>query len=174
MTDEAPGKRTGKAVFGAGCFWHPQHVFDQIDGVTATAVGYMGGTLRRPGYTDVCGGNSGHAEVVQVEYDPERVSYDELLGVFFDIHDPCQLNRQGADIGRQYRSVIFCRDDAQEASARCAKAVLQESGDLPFPVVTAIEPAKTFWIAEDYHQKYVERMNRPGLIETLLAKLKRR
>jgi peptide-methionine (S)-S-oxide reductase len=162
------------ATFGAGCFWHPQHVFDGVDGVTATAVGYMGGTLRRPGYTDVCGGHTGHAEVVQVEYDPDRVSYDELLGVFFGIHDPCQLNRQGPDVGTQYRSVIFCHDAAQEAAARRAKAALAESGDLRFPVVTAIEPAQTFWIAEDYHQKYVERLSRPGPLAGLLAWLKRR
>lgn len=163
-----------KATFGAGCFWHPQHVFDRVAGVTATAVGYMGGTLYRPSYTDVCGGNSGHAEVVQIDYDPERIGYDELLDVFFDIHDPCQLNRQGADIGTQYRSVIFFHDAAQEASARRAKAALDARGDVRFPVVTAVEPATTFWRAEDYHQKYVERLQRPGLIETLVAKFRGR
>jgi peptide-methionine (S)-S-oxide reductase len=163
-----------RATFGAGCFWHPQHVFDRVDGVTATAVGYMGGTLRRPSYTDVCGGNSGHAEVVQVDYDPERVGYEALLDVFFEIHDPCQLNRQGPDVGTQYRSAIFCHDAGQAAAARRAKAGLAGSGALRFPVVTAIEPARTFWIAEDYHQKYVERMNRPDPIATLFARLFRR
>ena len=163
-----------KATFGAGCFWHPQHAFDRVPGVIATAVGYMGGTLRRPSYTDVCGGNSGHAEVVQIDYDPERVGYDALLDLFFDIHDPCQLNRQGPDVGTQYRSVVFFHDAAQEASARRAKAALAARDDVRFPVVTAIEPATTFWRAEDYHQKYVERLQRPGLIETLLAKFRNR
>lgn len=173
VTDAADAQ-SGKATFGAGCFWHPQHIFDNVPGVTKTAVGYMGGTLHRPGYIDVCGGNSGHAEVVQLAYDPARVSYDELLEIFFDIHNPCQLNRQGPDVGTQYRSVIFYHDAAQEAAARRIKAALEASGELRFPVVTAIEPAKRFWIAEDYHQNYVARLNRPGLIETLVAKLRRR
>lgn len=149
------------ATFGAGCFWHPQHVFDDVAGVTATQVGYMGGTLRRPSYTDVCGGHTGHAEVVQVEYDPDRVSYAELLDIFFAIHDPCQRNRQGPDIGTQYRSVIFCHDAAQEAAARRTRARLQEAGDYRQPIATAIEPAGPFWVAEDYHQHYIARRNRP-------------
>lgn len=171
MTGNEP-QDSRKATFGSGCFWQPQHRFDQVPGVTATAVGYMGGTLRKPSYTDVCGGNSGHAEVVQVTYDPQRISYDELLGLFFRIHNPCQLNRQGPDVGTQYRSVIFCHGDAQLASARHTKAALEASGDLRFPVVTAIEPAKTFWLAEDYHQKYVERLNRPGLLSLLIEKFR--
>lgn len=157
------------ATFGAGCFWHPQHVFETVPGVTATTVGYMGGTLRRPSYTDVCSGQTGHAEVVQVEYDPDRVSYAELLGIFFDIHDPSQRNRQGPDIGTQYRSVIFCHDAGQEAAARQAKAKLTESGANRDPVVTAIEPAQPFWIAEEYHQHYIARRHRPGPLAMLAA-----
>ncbi|MEK9661080.1 MAG: peptide-methionine (S)-S-oxide reductase MsrA [Alphaproteobacteria bacterium] len=157
------------ATFGAGCFWHPQHVFDAVPGVTATKVGYMGGTLRRPSYTDVCGGNTGHAEVVQLEYDPDRVSYDELLAIFFDIHDPCQRNRQGPDIGTQYRSVIFCHDTGQQATALRVRAWLQESGAVGAPLATAIEPAQPFWIAEDYHQHYIARRSRPPVLAGLVA-----
>lgn len=155
------------ATFGAGCFWHPQHVFDQIDGVTATWVGYMGGGKPNPTYEEVCTGRTGHAEVVHIEFDPDKVSYEQLLDLLWDIHDPTQRDRQGPDIGTQYRSVIFFHDAAQEAAARASKAALAASGRYGGEIVTAIEPAGTFWEAEDYHQKYFERMNRPGILSSL-------
>ena len=157
MTDGAPGKRTGKAVFGAGCFWHPQHVFDQVPGVTATAVGYMGGTLRRPGYTDVCGGNSGHAEVVQVVFNPNEISYTELLKAFWENHDPTQGMRQGNDVGTTYRSAIYTLSDDQqreaEASRDAYQAALTTAGR--GAITTEIAPAGPFYFAEDYHQGYL-------------------
>jgi peptide-methionine (S)-S-oxide reductase len=159
-----------KATFGAGCFWHPQHVFDEVDGVTATWVGYMGGSRPRPSYLEVCNGTTGHAEVVHIEYDPEKVSYDQLLDMLWETHDPTQQNRQGPDIGTQYRSVIFAHDDAQEAAARASKEALGASGKYDRAIVTAIEPAQKFWEGEDYHQKYVERMNRPSILANLFGK----
>ncbi len=159
-----------KATFGAGCFWHPQHVFDEVDGVTATWVGYMGGSKPKPTYLEVCNGTTGHAEVVHVEYDPEKTSYDQLLEVLWKIHDPTQQNRQGPDIGTQYRSVIFFHNDAQEAAARASKEALALSGKYNRKIVTAIEPAGTFWEGEDYHQKYFERMNRPDVLSACSAR----
>ena len=159
-----------KATFGAGCFWHPQHMFDDVEGVTATWVGYMGGIKPKPKYLEVCNGTTGHAEVVHIEYDPEKVSYEQLLDTFWNIHDPTQINRQGPDIGTQYRSIIFYHDAAQEAAARASKAAKGASGNHRHEIVTAIEPAQKFWEGEDYHQKYVERMNQPGILSRLFGR----
>ena len=144
-----------KATFGAGCFWGVEEAFRQIKGVTTTRVGYMGGTMTNPTYHDVCTGRTGHAEVIEVEYDPFQVSYDELLKVFGDIHDPTQLNRQGPDVGAQYRSAIFFHTPEQEAAARASKERLQSSGRYNRPIVTEITPASEFWMAEEYHQQYL-------------------
>jgi peptide-methionine (S)-S-oxide reductase len=146
-----------KATFGAGCFWGVEAAFRQVAGVLSTSVGYMGGTLKNPTYQDVCTDRTGHAEVVEVEYDPFKVSYDELLKVFWANHDPTTLNRQGPDIGTQYRSVIFFHTPQQEAAAKAAKERLQASGKYKRPVVTEIVPAADFWRAEDYHQLYLEK-----------------
>jgi peptide-methionine (S)-S-oxide reductase len=147
----------GKATFGAGCFWGVESAFRQVKGVTDDAVGYMGGTLANPTYQDVCTDRTGHAEVVQVDYDPAQVSYEELLRVFFDIHDPTTLNRQGPDYGKQYRSVIFVHDSGQETAVRAMKAELERSGRFPQKIVTQIAPAVEFWRAEEYHQRYFEK-----------------
>ena len=149
-----------KATFGAGCFWGVEAAFRQLEGVTRTRVGYTGGTLDNPTYEDVCSHTTGHAEVVEVTYDPERVSYDELLEVFWHKHDPTQLNRQGWDVGDQYRSVVFVHDDEQRAAAERSKAELDASGRYRKPVATVIEPAQTFYRAEEYHQRYLEKQGR--------------
>ncbi len=146
-----------KATFGAGCFWGLEATFRQMAGVTSTAVGYAGGTFPNPTYKDVCRGNTGHAEVVQVEYDPAQVSYEELLEVFWSNHNPTTLNRQGPDIGTQYRSAIFFHDAEQEETARASKVKLQNSGRFKRPIVTEIAPAGTFYRAEEYHQQYLEK-----------------
>lgn len=146
-----------KATFGAGCFWGVEAAFRQVKGVKATAVGYAGGTLDDPTYKEVCSDRTGHAEVVQVEYDPAEVPYDDLLAVFWDNHDPTTLNRQGPDVGTQYRSVIFFHSPEQEAAARASKEALDASGRFKRPIVTQILPAPTFWMAEDYHQQYLEK-----------------
>lgn len=148
---------TQKASFGAGCFWGVEAAFRQIEGVTATAVGYEGGTLDNPTYHQVCTGRTGHAEVVQVEFDPSRVSYEELLLVFWDNHNPTQLNRQGPDIGTQYRSAIFYQSPEQKQKAEASLHEMQESGRFKNPIVTQIVPAGKFYIAEDYHQQYLEK-----------------
>ncbi|HQD27184.1 peptide-methionine (S)-S-oxide reductase MsrA [Methanoculleus sp. DTU007] len=147
-------KRTEKATFGAGCFWGVEETFRRVPGVVDTAVGFMGGTLENPTYRDVCTGRTGHAEVVQVTYDPDEVSYRDLLTVFWNVHDPTTPNRQGPDIGEQYRSVIFYHTPEQEAEARASKEEMKRSGRFGRPIVTAIEPAGTFWRAEEYHQQY--------------------
>jgi methionine-S-sulfoxide reductase len=147
-----------KATFGAGCFWGVEAAFRQLDGVTKTEVGYEGGRLTHPTYEDVCSHTTGHAEVVEVTYDPERISYDELLDVFWRKHNPTQLNRQGWDVGDQYRSVVFVHDEEQRAAAEASKE--REQARHRRPVVTAIEPAQTFWPAEDYHQQYLEKRGR--------------
>jgi peptide-methionine (S)-S-oxide reductase len=145
------------ATFAAGCFWGVEAEFRQVDGVTATRVGYIGGTLENPTYRDVCSDRTGHAEAVEVSYDPDRVSYDELLDVFWQNHDPTQLNRQGPDYGTQYRSAIFYHDAQQEAAARASKERLERTGRFRRPIVTEIVPAATFYQAEDYHQQYLEK-----------------
>ncbi len=151
-----------KATFAAGCFWGVEAAFREVKGVTSTQVGYSGGSLEDPTYKDVCTGETGHAEAVQVEYDPSRVSYDELLAVFWEIHDPTTLNRQGPDIGTQYRSAIFFHDAEQEAAARASKEKLQKSGGFGREIVTEITPASTFHRAEEYHQQYLEKRRRAG------------
>lgn len=148
----------GKATFGAGCFWGVEAAFRKINGVLDTAVGYMGGTMKNPTYEDICSGRTGHAEVVQVTYDPEKVRYDQLLEVFWSIHDPTQLNRQGPDIGSNYRSVIFYHDAEQGKTARKSKEGVEVSGRFGFgKVVTRIVPATEFYQAEEYHQRYFEK-----------------
>ena len=144
-----------KATFGAGCFWGVEVTFRNVEGVTDVAAGYAGGSVDNPSYEQVCSDSTGHAEVVQVTYDPQQVSYEELLDVFWDAHDPTQINRQGPDVGTQYRSVVFVHDDDQQKAAEAAKARLDQSGKLPAPVATSIEPAPTFWRAEEYHQQYL-------------------
>jgi peptide-methionine (S)-S-oxide reductase len=146
-----------KATFGAGCFWGIEAAFRTVDGVTATAVGYSGGALDNPTYREVCSGRTGHAEVVQVTFDPERVSYEELLEVFWGAHDPTTLNRQGPDIGTQYRSAIFTHGPEQEAAARASKARQEAAGRFRRDIVTEIAPAREFYMAEDYHQQYLEK-----------------
>jgi peptide-methionine (S)-S-oxide reductase len=146
-----------KATFGAGCFWGVEARFRQVQGVASTAVGYMGGTLRNPTYRDVCTDKTGHAEVVQVEYDPGKVSYDELLKVFWETHNPTTTNRQGPDVGAQYRSVIFYHSPEQESQARAFKQNLERAGVYKRPIVTEIVPASEFWRAEEYHQQYLEK-----------------
>jgi peptide-methionine (S)-S-oxide reductase len=146
-----------KATFGAGCFWGVEAAFRQVKGVTDTAVGYSGGTMKNPTYEDVCTDRTGHAEVVQVEYDPSQVSYEELLNVFWENHDPTQMNRQGPDVGRQYRSAIFFHTPEQEAAARASKEALERSGKYQRPIVTEIVPAAEFYRAEEYHQRYLEK-----------------
>jgi peptide-methionine (S)-S-oxide reductase len=145
----------GKATFGAGCFWHVEEIFRKVAGALATQVGYMGGTRENPSYEEVCSHTTGHAEVVEVTFDPARLSFDELLRVFWDCHDPTQLNRQGPDIGSNYRSVIFCHTPEQEEAARRSLEQEERSGRHRRPVVTAIVPASTFWRAEEYHQQYL-------------------
>ena len=146
------------ATFGAGCFWGVEAAFRQLDGVSRTRVGYAGGTVDPPSYKQVCSDRTGHAEVVEVTYDPDRVSYDELLDVFWNEHDPTQLNRQGWDVGDQYRSVIFFHDSEQQEIATRSKA--QQQTRHRNPVVTLVEPAQTFYVAEDYHQQYLEKRGR--------------
>ena len=146
-----------KTMFGAGCFWGVEAAFRQVKGVTETAVGYSGGTLTHPTYQDVCTGRTGHAEVVEVEYDPSVVTYEELLTLFWKIHDPTTLNRQGPDIGTQYRSAIFSHTPEQQTVAMGSKATLQGSGRYARPIVTEIAPASTFYRAEEYHQRYLEK-----------------
>jgi len=145
------------ATFGAGCFWGVEVAFRQVQGVKEALVGYLGGTLANPTYRDVCTGRTGHAEVVQVQYDPGDVSYDRLLEVFWENHDPTTLNRQGPDVGTQYRSAIFYHTPGQKAAAEASKARLESSGKLRRPVVTEITEASTFYPAEDYHQRYLEK-----------------
>jgi peptide-methionine (S)-S-oxide reductase len=146
---------TEKATFAAGCFWGVEHAFMQIDGVTATQVGYIGGTVDDPDYRTVCGGRTGHAEAVEVEYDPEQVSYEQLLAVFWGEHDPTQKNRQGPDVGTQYRSEIFVHTPEQRRIAEQSLAAMQTH--LGKPIATEITDAPTFWRAEEYHQRYFEK-----------------
>ncbi len=146
-----------KATFGAGCFWGVEEAFRNVRGVTSTAVGYLGGTTENPTYKDICSGGTGHAEVVQLEFDPSVVSYRELLEVFWSNHDPTTPDRQGPDAGSQYRSAIFFHNIEQETTATASKAEIDRSGRLRDPVVTEISPASTFYLAEDYHQRYLEK-----------------
>jgi peptide-methionine (S)-S-oxide reductase len=146
-----------KATFGAGCFWGVEAAFRQIKGVISTAVGYSGGDYKNPSYRDVCTGRTGHAEVVEVTYDPTRVSYEDMLKVFWENHNPTTLNRQGPDVGTQYRSAVFFHSPEQEQAARASMEELTRSGRYNRPIVTQIEPASEFYMAEDYHQQYLEK-----------------
>ena len=146
-----------KATFGAGCFWGVEAAFRQIKGVVSTSVGYSGGLYQNPSYHDVCTGRTGHAEVVEVVYDPAKVSYADLLKVFWENHDPTTMNRQGPDIGTQYRSAIFFHTPEQQAAALASKNELDSNGRYRRPIVTQIEPASEFYVAEDYHQQYLEK-----------------
>ena len=146
-----------KATFGAGCFWGVEETFRQVKGVTSTAVGYMGGTLKNPTYQDVCTDKTGHAEVVQIEFDPSVVSYNDLLRIFWETHNPTTPNRQGPDEGTQYRSLIFFHTPEQEAAARASMEELERAQVFMRPIVTEIVPAQDFWRAEEYHQQYLEK-----------------
>lgn len=145
---------TQYATFGAGCFWGVEEAFRTVPGVKSTEVGFMGGHTTDPSYKEVCAGDTGHAEVVHIEYDENETSYEKLLTIFWDLHDPTQMNRQGPDVGYQYRSVIFYHTEEQHQQAVASKEALSSSGKYSKPIVTAIEPAGTFYKAEEYHQKY--------------------
>jgi peptide-methionine (S)-S-oxide reductase len=145
------------ATFGAGCFWGVEEAFARTPGVTGTAVGYTGGHLQNPSYEAVCTDRTGHAEVVQVEFDPNRIDFERLLELFWTIHDPTTPNRQGPDVGTQYRSAVFYHDESQRDAAAAMKDQLQSSGRFRRPIVTEITPAATFWRAEEYHQKYFQK-----------------
>jgi peptide-methionine (S)-S-oxide reductase len=149
-----------KATFGAGCFWGVEAEFRGVPGVIEAIAGYSGGHTADPTYKQVCTGQTGHAEVVEVEYDPSKVSYGQLLDVFWSAHDPTQLNRQGPDFGTQYRSVIFYHDEEQKAEAEASKARLDASGLYRRPIATQIVPAVPFYRAEEYHQRYFEKQGR--------------
>ncbi len=160
--------KTEKATFGAGCFWQVEATFRELPGVVDTAVGYEGGDVESPTYEQVCSGKTGHVEVCQVTFDPEKVSFEELGEKCLEIHDPTQLNRQGPDVGHQYRSVIFAHSDEQAETAR--RVIERAQSRFRAPIVTAVEPAKPFWRAEEYHQCYLERRQSGGLLGTLLGR----
>ncbi len=149
--------KTEMATFGAGCFWGVEAAFRKVSGVVDAAVGYSGGTLDNPTYRDVCTGQTGHAEVVEVSFDPSQVSYDQLLDLFWRLHDPTTLNRQGPDVGSQYRSAIFIHTPEQEAAAIASRETIGSSGRFRGKVVTEVTPASTFYRAEEYHQRYLEK-----------------
>jgi peptide-methionine (S)-S-oxide reductase len=149
--------QTEKATFGAGCFWGVEETFRNVKGVLSTSVGYEGGAMENPTYQDVCTDKTGHAEVVEVEFDPAQVSYDQLLDVFWSNHNPTMRNRQGPDVGTQYRSVIFYHSSNQQAAAAASKEKLEKSGRFNRPIVTQIEPASKLWRAEEYHQHYLQK-----------------
>lgn len=154
---DAPEAKLETATFGAGCFWGVEAAFRQIKGVKSTAVGYLGGTMKNPTYKDVCTGLTGHAEVVQVKFDPSQVSYEELLEVFWSKHDPTTLDRQGPDYGKQYRSAIFYHTPEQKAAAEATKQKHEANKRYRDPIVTEITPTSEFYMAEDYHQQYLEK-----------------
>jgi peptide-methionine (S)-S-oxide reductase len=160
---------TEKATFGAGCFWQVDETFRALDGVLDTAVGYEGGHVDNPTYEQVCSGTTGHVEVCEVEFDPARVSFEDLVSKYFEIHDPTQVNRQGPDVGYQYRSVIFAHSVQQEEVAR--RVIERVQPRFRDPIVTAIEPAQPFWRAEEYHQCYLDkRRSGAGLLGQLLGR----
>lgn len=146
-----------KATFGAGCFWGVEEAFSKAKGVTKTTVGYMGGTLKNPTYEDVCTDETGHVEVIKIEYDPSLITFENLLDIFWEIHDPTQLNRQGVDVGTQYKSVIFYYDEEQKQTAIMSKNKLDASDKYERPIVTVIRKVETFYPAEEYHQKYFKK-----------------
>lgn len=154
---ESAKVKTEKATFGAGCFWGVEAEFSKVPGVVATAVGYCGGKTKSPTYKDVCTDETGHAEVIEIDFDPTKVSFEQLVDVFWELHDPTTLNRQGPDVGSQYRSVIFFQSPEQERIAKASKEQLDKSGVFRNPIVTQIVPAQPFYRAEEYHQKYFEK-----------------
>ena len=160
LNHPAPGVTLETATFGGGCFWHVEDDFRKVEGVVSTVVGYEGGTMRHPTYADVCTDQTGHVEVVQVQFDPSRISYQGLLNVFFRMHDPTSVDRQGLDAGTQYRSVIFYHSPEQKRMAEEYKDGLDKSGRFSLPIVTRIAPVSTFWKAEEYHQQYYEKQGR--------------
>jgi len=151
-----------KATFAAGCFWGVEAAFRNVSGVKSTSVGFMGGTTKNPSYKEVCKDKTGHAEVVMVEYDSAEVSYEQLLEVFWNIHDPTQVNRQGVDVGSQYRSAIFYHTPEQKAAAEASKEQLQSSGKFKAPIATEIVSATDYYLAEEYHQQYLEKKGLPS------------
>ncbi len=152
-------KAIEKADFGGGCFWGVEELFRTTPGVIKTTVGYEGGNVDNPTYEQVCSHTTGHAETVQVEFDPSKISYDKLLEIFFENHDPTQLNRQGLDVGDNYRSVIFYHSEEQKKQAEAKIKEFAESGKFNGEIVTKVVPAKTFWHAEEYHQQYLRKRN---------------
>jgi peptide-methionine (S)-S-oxide reductase len=166
--ETTPEASTEKATFGAGCFWQVEAAFQDLPGVVETAVGYEGGDVDNPTYEQVCSGTTGHVEVCQVTFDPSKVSYEDLIEKYLEIHDPTQLNRQGPDVGYQYRSVIFAHSDEQ---AKAAQRVVERAQQrFRNPIVTTIEPAKPFWRAEEHHQCYLQKRSPSGLMGTLLGR----
>ena len=157
MSDINSETGSEKATFGAGCFWGVESRFRKLDGVLDASVGYMGGHVDHPTYEQVCTGQTGHTEVVEVVFDPKRLSYQALVEAFFELHDPTQVDRQGPDVGRQYRSVIFAHNPSQQVIAEQVRTALDQSGQHPAPLATSIEQVGTFWRAEDYHQQYLAR-----------------
>ena len=162
-------KSAAIATLGGGCFWCLEAVFDQLRGIISVESGYMGGHVNQPSYREVCNGNTGHAEVVQVTFDQATISYEDILRVFFAIHDPTTLNRQGADVGTQYRSVIFYHSQAQKEVAEQVIAEITESGIWSNPIVTELAPASDFFVAEDYHQEYFERNGGQPYCQVIIA-----
>jgi peptide-methionine (S)-S-oxide reductase len=166
---EHQGSETELATFGAGCFWQVEENFRALEGVLDAVVGYEGGQVENPTYEQVCSGTTGHAEVTQVEFDPSRVDYEDLVRRYFQIHDPTQLNRQGPDVGDQYRSVIFAHSPEQAEVAR--RVLEQEQARFKAPIMTTIEEAKPFWRAEEYHQCYLQKhRSSSGILSTLLGR----
>ena len=159
---------TQKATFAAGCFWGVEATFRQIEGVVSTMVGYTGGHTEDPTYRGVCSGQTGHTEAVRVEFDPSKVSYEQLLDVFWSCHNPTTLNRQGPDVGSQYRSAVFYHSPAQEIAARASKDRLDRSGRFDRPIVTEITPAGAFFKAEEYHQQYLAKHGRASCASTIM------
>jgi peptide-methionine (S)-S-oxide reductase len=153
-TDEGKNMDLKIATFGGGCFWCVESVFLRIEGVEKVRSGYMGGAIENPTYKQVCSGTTGHAEIIEIQYDPEKVNFEDLLAVFYNTHDPTTLNRQGNDVGTQYRSVVFYHDDQQRVLAETTKEQLNASGLFANPIVTEVSPASTMYVAEDYHQDY--------------------
>ncbi len=156
LINTSVGDKTDTATFATGCFWCTEAIFESLNGVLKVTSGYTGGHVKNPTYKEVCSGETGHAECVQVVYEPNKITYDELLEVFFEVHDPTSLNRQGADVGTQYRSAIFYHNDEQKVKAEFYKNELNKNGAFDKPVVTEISPATVFYTAEDYHQEYYE------------------
>ena len=157
LNKDPKGVKLETATFAAGCFWHVEDRFREVEGVVTTTVGFEGGTLPQPTYKDVCTDRTGHAEVVEIQFDPGKVSYEKLVDEFFELHDPTTLNRQGPDFGNQYRSAIFYHSAEQKAQAEAVKARLEKSRRYSRPIVTEIAPASRFWKAEEYHQQYYEK-----------------